>query len=260
MSVTGETVECDASASKYSYSAIFEYVTNALYPSDVSKEYKRGLQKRAAFFSVEAGHLYYVGGKTKQRPRMVIEKEEDQLKIVKTVHEEDHLGRDKTLAQISDRYYWPELYNQVRSYLICRFGCPVIIKSEQGREFVNKLSDELFMKTNTKHNVTSPYQPQTNGITERFNQTLSRCLAKSMSDISEWDEKIDTVLFAYRVSKNKSTGYSPYFMILEDENVEEFLSTMLQIKDEIKDKANANITKAQSQQKEYFDRRHFVEV
>ena len=72
----GETVECDASASKYSYSAIFEYVTNALYPSDVSKEYKRGLRKRAAFFSVEAGHLFYVGGKTKQRPRMVIEKEE----------------------------------------------------------------------------------------------------------------------------------------------------------------------------------------
>ena len=99
-----------------------------------------------------------------------------------------------------------------------------------------------------------------------------------MSDISEWNEKIDTVLFAYRVSKNKSTGYSPYFMMyhrqprlpidveflpnhsLEDENVEEFLSTVLQIKDEIKDKASANITKAQSQQKEYFDRRHFVEV
>ena len=34
--------ECDASASEYSYSAIF---TNALYfTSDLSKEYKRGLQ------------------------------------------------------------------------------------------------------------------------------------------------------------------------------------------------------------------------
>ena len=52
MSVIGETVDCDASASKYSYSAIFEYVTNALYPSGVSKEYKQGLRKRAAFFSV----------------------------------------------------------------------------------------------------------------------------------------------------------------------------------------------------------------
>ena len=38
MSVTGETVECDASTFKYSYSAIFEY---ALYTLDVSKEYQR---------------------------------------------------------------------------------------------------------------------------------------------------------------------------------------------------------------------------
>ena len=82
----------------------------------MSKEYKRELRKRAAFFNVEAGHLYYVGGKTKQRPRLVIEKEEDQLKNVNTVHEAGYLGRDKTLAQISDRYYWPELYNQVCSY------------------------------------------------------------------------------------------------------------------------------------------------
>ena len=71
---------------------------------------------------------------------------------------------------------------------------------------------------------------------------------------------------------SNSTGYSPYFMMhhrqprlpldveflpnhnLEDDNVEEFLSTMLKIKDEIKDKASVNITKAQSKQKEYFDR------
>ena len=78
---------------------------------------EQGIQTSKAICSAEAGHFYYVGGKTKQRPRMVIQKEGDQLKIVKTVHEEAHLGRDKTLAQISDRYYWPELYNQVRSYV-----------------------------------------------------------------------------------------------------------------------------------------------
>ena len=38
MSVTGEAVECDASASKYSYIA------------DVSKEYKRGLLKACCVF------------------------------------------------------------------------------------------------------------------------------------------------------------------------------------------------------------------
>ena len=53
---------------------------------------------------------------------MVIEKKEDQLKIVKTVHEDGHLGRDKTLAQISDRYYWPELCNQVCFYVSYNHG------------------------------------------------------------------------------------------------------------------------------------------
>ena len=45
------------------------------------------------------------------------------------------------------------------------------------------------------------------------------------------------------------------FLPNQDENVEEFLSTMFQIKDEI-----CNITRAQSKQKENFDRRHFFDA
>ena len=36
---------------------------------------------------------------------------------------------------------------------------------------------------------------QTNDLTEKFNQTLSRCLSKIVSkDQTDWDEKLDTVL------------------------------------------------------------------
>ena len=79
-SVTEETVGCDAPASGYSYSAIFEYL-NALYPSNVPSN-SNGDLEASCVFPAEAGHLYYVGGKTKQRSRMVIEKEDDQLKII----------------------------------------------------------------------------------------------------------------------------------------------------------------------------------
>ena len=42
---------------------------------------------------------------------------------------------------------------------------------------------------------------QTNGLTERFNQTISRCLAKLVDESqTNWDEKIDTVLMGYRAS------------------------------------------------------------
>ena len=80
-------------------------------------------------------------------------------------------------------------------------GCPETLITDQGREFVNELSSELYQITNTDHRITSAYHPQSNGLTERFNQTLSRCLAKITDEShSDWDMKIDTVLLGYRAS------------------------------------------------------------
>jgi len=80
-------------------------------------------------------------------------------------------------------------------------GCPEVLITDQGREFVNALSTQLYAITHTEHRITSAYHPQTNGLTERFNQTLTRCLAKVVNESqSDWDEKIDTVLVGYRAS------------------------------------------------------------
>ena len=35
-----------------------------------------------------------------------------------------------------------------------------MIISDQGREFVNTITEELFKKTKTKHRITSAYHPQ----------------------------------------------------------------------------------------------------
>ena len=49
----------------------------------------------------------------------------------------------------------------------------------------------------------------TNGLIERFNTTLSRCLAKIIDkDQLNLDEKLDTVLKGYRDSKQASTKHS----------------------------------------------------
>ena len=39
-------------------------------------------------------------------------------------------------------------------------GCPETIITDQGREFVNALSSELYAITNTEHRITSAYHPQ----------------------------------------------------------------------------------------------------
>ena len=57
---------------------------------------------------------------------------------------------------------------------------------------------------------------QTNGLTERFNQTLSRYLAKLCNhEHTDWDDKIDTILMGYRASFQSSTKHSPYFMLFQ---------------------------------------------
>ena len=85
--------------------------------------------------------------------------------------------------------------------ILYRHGCCSVIISDQGREFVNAVNKRLFAMTNTDHRISSAYHPQTNGLVERFNQTLQRSLLKVVNENqTDWDEKLDGVLFAYRTA------------------------------------------------------------
>ena len=49
---------------------------------------------------------------------------------------------------------------------------------------------------------------------ERFNQTLQRQLIKVIKDEQDqWDLFLDAVLFSYRVSRQDSTKYSPFYLM-----------------------------------------------
>ena len=73
------------------------------------------------------------------------------------------------------------------------------------------------------------YFLQTNGLTERINQTLSRSLSKlANKDQTNWDEKLETVLSAYHVSKQKSTVYSLFYMMFHQQPLLPIDSELLQ--------------------------------
>ena len=67
-------------------------------------------------------------------------------------------------------------------------------------------------KFRIKHRLSSPYHPQTNGLVERFNQTLCKKLAKLSEEIDQWDEFVDPVLMAYRTTKHSATGVMPFLL------------------------------------------------
>ena len=91
---------------------------------------------------------------------------------------------------------------------------PNRVQSDQGREFINSLNDKLFKLTGVQHIISAAYHPQTNGLDERFNQTLQRALFKMVNkNKNQWDKFLDSVLFAYRTSRQASTKYSPFFLM-----------------------------------------------
>ncbi|KAL5509510.1 hypothetical protein EMCRGX_G004899 [Ephydatia muelleri] len=95
-----------------------------------------------------------------------------------------------------------------------RHGCCKVKISDQGREFVNQVNDELCRLCGIQCNMTSAYHPQSNGLDERFNQTLQRQLLKFVeSEQNSWDQFLDAILFSYRVSCQDSTKHSPFYLV-----------------------------------------------
>src|SRR5437762_1963245 len=97
--------------------------------------------------------------------------------------------------------------------IICRHGCLKVILSDRGTHFRNRIVDGLCERFEIKHKLSSPYHPQTNGLVERFNRTLCESLAKVSEKEDEWDEHIESVLFAYRTIKHNTTKKTPFYMV-----------------------------------------------
>jgi len=114
---------------------------------------------------------------------------------------------DKTAAEVS-RFLYEEI--------ICRHSALETIISDQGREFNNAVNDELFRLTGVRHRVCRPYHPQANGLIERLNQTIKRAILKTIGEETEqWPLVIPGVLFAYRVVVQRSTNFSPFFLMYQ---------------------------------------------
>ena len=89
--------------------------------------------------------------------------------------------------------------------------------------------------TDVKHCVSSAYHPQTNGLDERFNQTLINTLKKVIDASKEdWDEHLPAALYAYRISKQASSKFTPFFLMY-NRNPRKAVSFEKQPSDDVED-------------------------
>lgn len=95
--------------------------------------------------------------------------------------------------------------------IVCRFGVPEAIHSDQGPNFVSGVIQSLCDQLGIKRTQRTAYHPQGNGQVKRFNRTLEDMLAKVISDNHrDWDDHLQKSLFAYRTAIHESTGYTPF--------------------------------------------------
>ena len=89
-------------------------------------------------------------------------------------------------------------------------GVPRSIVCDRDPRFVNKLWTTLFDQLGTKIRPSTAYHPETDGQTERTNQTLEQLLRCTLEKGDEWEEQLPVLELAYNTNEASGAGTSPY--------------------------------------------------
>ncbi|KAF7146073.1 hypothetical protein RHSIM_Rhsim04G0191100 [Rhododendron simsii] len=110
--------------------------------------------------------------------------------------------------------------NFIKENIICRFGIPKVILSDNGTPFINKNVKKLLKSYSVSHLTSTPYYPQGNGQAEATNKTLIRIISKLLDEKGgTWADHLALALWAYRTSHRKATRASPFSLVYGAETV-----------------------------------------
>ena len=169
-----------------------------------------------------------------------------------------------TIASEAARLYW--------QHVVRLYGVPRAIHTDRGVQFVGRWWCEIWTLLGTKLRFGTAYHPQSQGQVERMNAVVSQmlhCLMTDVPDLGRWREHLPTVEMVINSLPNRSTGYSPFFLMYgyhpvllvellkgdESTNVET-LSKFLDRTQEVWRNARVQMEKAMTAQKCYYDQKH----
>ncbi|GJU35391.1 reverse transcriptase domain-containing protein [Tanacetum coccineum] len=114
--------------------------------------------------------------------------------------------------------------NQVKKFvwenIVCRFGLPGEIISDNGKQFRDNPFKDWCEKLCIQQHFASVKHPQTNGLVERANRSLGEGIkARLGKDNKNWLEEISHVLWAHRTMVKSSNGDTPFSLTYGTEAV-----------------------------------------
>ena len=176
---------------------------------------------------------------------------------------------------------WPEAYplpnqeattvaNALAQQFICRFGVPLEIHSDQGRNFESTLFSEMCRLLGIKKTRTTPLHPQSDGMVERFNRTILAQLSTFVEQHQrDWDQHIPMLLMAYQSAVHNSTRYTPARLMLgrdlrlpvdllygrpeEEQHTTEYAETLQETMERVQSFARDHLNISSNKMKRYYD-------
>uniref|UniRef100_A0ABM0N0N5 Uncharacterized protein LOC100372647 n=1 Tax=Saccoglossus kowalevskii TaxID=10224 RepID=A0ABM0N0N5_SACKO len=158
------------------------------------------------------------------------------------------------------------------------FGLPRCVQSDQGTNFMSAVFRQVFQRLGITHSISSAYHPESQGVLERFHQTLKSMLrAYCLEHSHDWDEGVPYLLFAVREVVQESLGFSPFDLVcghivrgplkllkerlLEDKTPTNLLSYVSEFKTRLHqafDMARDNLKVPQCGMKSWYDKKRDV--
>eukprot|EP00253_Pinus_taeda_P018187 PITA_18187 len=101
-----------------------------------------------------------------------------------------------------------------------RFGVPQAIITDHGSHFRNIMMTELIDELGLRHDSSTPYYPQANGLVEAINKVLITMIQRIIGiHMSNWHNMLFSALWAYRTSVKTSIGFTPFQLVYDLEAV-----------------------------------------
>ena len=95
---------------------------------------------------------------------------------------------------------------QVWRNIICKYGIPRVLVSDNGKEFDNCTFREFCSELGIKNHYSSPAHPQANGQVEVTNRSLLKIIKTQLEGAKGiWPDKLPSVLWAYYTTARTPT-------------------------------------------------------
>ena len=120
------------------------------------------------------------------------------------------------LATITEQ----KIRNFVWRAIICRFGIPRALVSDNGKQFYNAKFRDFCAELGIKNYYSSPAHLQSNGQAKVTIKTLKAALKTKLEDLKgNWVEYLPEVLWAYRTTQKSATRETPFALAFGTEAV-----------------------------------------